>query len=147
MALGYLLDEHLRGVLWRAIQRHNARGVDVLDVVRVGDPADLPLGSAAPALLLWAEQQGRLLISRDERTLPAHLATRLQAGHHSPGIFILRRRCSLPQVVAFLAQAAHHSDPAEWHDAIERIPGGQTSGCARLAVQTAQTGWEPTTVS
>jgi hypothetical protein len=96
MALGYPLDEHLRGVLWRAIQRHNAQGVNVLDVVRVGDPADLPLGSADPALLLWAEQHGRILISRDERTLPAHLATHLQAGHHSPGIFILRRRCSFP---------------------------------------------------
>ena len=31
MALAYLLDEHLRGPLWWAIQRHNARGSDLID--------------------------------------------------------------------------------------------------------------------
>lgn len=122
MPLCDLLDEHLRGVLWRAIQRHNARGVDVLDVVRVGDAPDLPLGSDDSAILVWSERHGRILISRDERTLPTHLANHLQAGHHSPGIFVLQRRSALPQVVAFLAEAAHQSDPAEWRDAIEHIP-------------------------
>ena len=41
MPLTYLLDEHLRGPLWRAIQRHNALGTDPLDAVRVGDVEDL----------------------------------------------------------------------------------------------------------
>jgi hypothetical protein len=40
----FVLDEHLRGPLWRAGQRHNARAEDPIDVVRVGDPPDLPLG-------------------------------------------------------------------------------------------------------
>ncbi len=50
--LRYVLDEHLRGPLWRAIQWHNSSGVYPLDVVRVGDPADLPLGMEDPALFL-----------------------------------------------------------------------------------------------
>jgi len=45
MELRYLLDEHLRGPLWRAVQWHNRRGVCPLDAVRVGDPIDLPLGA------------------------------------------------------------------------------------------------------
>lgn len=51
MTLRYLLDEHLRGPLWRAIQWHNNSGVYPLDVVRVGDPPELPLGSDDPTLL------------------------------------------------------------------------------------------------
>ena len=45
MAIRFVLDEHLRGPLWRAVQRHNARAEDPIDVVRVGDLPDLPLGS------------------------------------------------------------------------------------------------------
>jgi hypothetical protein len=40
MALSYLLDEDLRGPLWRHIGRHNSRGANVIDVTRVGDPAE-----------------------------------------------------------------------------------------------------------
>ncbi len=58
MALRFLLDEHLRGPLWHAIQRHNLSSSDSLDVVRVGDPADLPLGSDDPTILAWAERFG-----------------------------------------------------------------------------------------
>src|SRR5690349_12917848 len=69
MALAYLLDENERGVLWRALQRHNSFGVNPIDVLRVGDFSELPLGSKDPAILLWAEANNRILISRDERTL------------------------------------------------------------------------------
>ena len=49
MPLRFLLDENLRGgALWRAIQRHNAGGIDLLEATRVGDPVDLPCGSLDP---------------------------------------------------------------------------------------------------
>jgi len=63
MPLRYLLDENQRGVLWHVIQRHNARGIDPIDAQRVGDPADLPLGSEDPAILLWAEREQRILVT------------------------------------------------------------------------------------
>ncbi len=53
MPLRFLLDENLRGrALWQAIQQHNARGANTLDIVRVGDPPDLPLQSQDSAILL-----------------------------------------------------------------------------------------------
>jgi hypothetical protein len=122
MSLRYGLDEHLRGPLWGAIQQHNAAGVDPLDVVRVGDPPDLPLGTVDPDLLLWAEREGRILVSLDKKSLPGHLANHLQAGHHSPGIFIIRQRATLPRVVAYLARVASTSDPLAWQDHITYIP-------------------------
>src|SRR6266404_1456724 len=104
MPLRYLLDEHLwGGGLWQAIQQHNTLGTDPLDVLRVGDPMDLPLGAADPDILLWAEREGRVFVSLDKRTLPRHLALHLQAGHHSPGILIIRSGSTVPQAGDCLA--------------------------------------------
>src|SRR5713101_7637905 len=101
MPLRYVLDEQLRGPLWQAVQSHNAGGVDRLDAVRVGDSLDLPLGTSDPALLLWAEREGRTIVSWDRSSMPGHLAAHLRAGHHCAGVFILRPRIRLPQVVAY----------------------------------------------
>lgn len=122
MPLRYLLDEHLRVPLWRAIQWHNSSGVYPLDVVRVGDPADLPLGSDDPILLLWAEREQRVLVTNDPDTMPRHLADHLAAGRHSPGVFMLRPYSTLPQILSFLQDAAYASEPEEWQDRIVFIP-------------------------
>jgi hypothetical protein len=65
MSLKFLLDENQRGLLWRYVRLHNARKVFPLDVVRLGDSADLPLGADDPAILRWAEQEKRILMSVD----------------------------------------------------------------------------------
>jgi predicted nuclease of predicted toxin-antitoxin system len=122
MALRYLLDENMRGPLWRAILWHNSSGVYPLDVVRVGDPADLPLGTGDPAILLWAEREQRILVTHDADTVPMHLADHLAAGRHSPGVFMIRHRSTLPQIISFLRDAAYASDAVEWQDRIQFIP-------------------------
>jgi hypothetical protein len=122
MLAGYLLDEHLRGPLWRAIQTHNARGVYPIDVVRVGDPPALPCGSLDPDILTWAEREGRILVSRDEATMKTHLADHLAAGRHSPGVFLIRRGSTLDEVVEFLVDAAYASDPPDWEARCVYIP-------------------------
>ncbi len=122
MPLRYVLDEHLRGPLWHALQRHNAGGTDVVDVVRVGDPADLPRGTQDPALLLWAERENRVLVTRDWNTIPGHLAALLHSGRHSPGVVILRPGHSLAQLVSILVVAAYVWDPADVQDQIRYLP-------------------------
>src|SRR6516164_9772263 len=121
MALRFVLDEHLRGPLWRAIITHNNLGINPLDVLRVGDPADLPLGTDDPALLLWAEREQRILVTHDLDTMPMHLADHLAAGRHSPGVFMVRPHSALPQLLSFLRDAAYASDPVEWLDSIQFI--------------------------
>src|SRR5437588_495520 len=110
MPLRFVLDEHLRGLLWKAIQHHNATSTFPIDAVRVGDPPDLPLGSADPEILLWAEREGRILISQDRDTMITFFWQHLQAGHHSPGLLLLRSGVSLPDIVFELALIAHASD-------------------------------------
>lgn len=123
MPLRFLLDENLRGgVLWQAIRRHNAANIDPIDVVRVGDPPDLPCGSLDPDVLAWAEREGRILVTLDRQTIAAHLTAHLHAGRHSPGVFLIRGGPPVSQVVAFLILAAHASDAADWRDQVSYVP-------------------------
>ncbi|HEY7422921.1 MAG TPA: hypothetical protein VH682_01550 [Gemmataceae bacterium] len=120
--LRYVLDENLRGVLWHAIQQHNNQSAFPFDVVRVGDPPDLPQGSADPDILIWAEREGRILVSLDKKTLSGHLAQHLQQGHHSPGIFIMIPSSTLPAIPDYLMHAAYAGDPLDYADGIRFIP-------------------------
>ncbi len=122
MPLRYVLDEHLRGPLWRAIQQHNTGGAYLIDVLRVGDVVDLPLGSSDPNIRSWAEREGRVVVSFDKGTMPGHLATHLQNGHHSAGVYLLRRNATIPNVVDYLAMSAYADDPAVLLDRYEYIP-------------------------
>jgi hypothetical protein len=120
--LRFVLDEHLRRRLWRAIQRHNAQSSYPLDVVRVGDPPDLPLGTTDPDLLLWAEREGRIAMTLDRTTMPGHLALHLHSGHHSPGVFVIRPRSNMATIIAHLVLATYASFPGDWEDRIVHIP-------------------------
>ena len=122
MALAFLLDEHLRGPLWQAVLQYNLRGDAWLDVVRVGDPPDLPLAADDPAMLKWAERQGRILVTEDRHTMARHLRDHLAAGHHSPGIIFVRAGQSMRAVTEALTLIAQAGEPAELADAITYIP-------------------------
>jgi hypothetical protein len=122
MPIGFVLDENCRGPLWSAIRSHNLRGIDTIDVVRVGDLADLPLQTPDPEILGWAERSGRILLTFDEHSMPGHWIAHLQAGRHSPGLFIMRSNVTLPEIAEVMVIVAHASDPGEWVDRLEYIP-------------------------
>jgi hypothetical protein len=122
MALAFLLDEHLRGPLWQAILQHNLRGGERLDVVRVGDPPDLPLAVDDPAILLWAERESRILVTEDRHTMAHHLHDHLAAGNHSPGVLMTRTGQPIRTVIECLVLIAQAGEPAEFVDAITYLP-------------------------
>ena len=122
MPLRYLLDENVSHVLWKAVQRHNLRTAwSPIDVARVGDAQDLPLGSQDPAILIWAQREDRVFISQDRGTLARHLAAHIAAGHRYPGI-IFPRKVPLVELVDFLACAAYASEPHEWENRTTFVP-------------------------
>jgi len=90
-------------------------------VVRVGDPPDLPCGSLDPDILIWAEREGRILISADKSTMPGHMIDHLAAGRHSPGVIILRSR-TLAAATSDLVAIAYCSGPDEWLDMVRYFP-------------------------
>jgi len=122
MALAFLLDENLPDRVYRAIVRHNHAGEEEVDVVRVGDPEDLPLSVDDRAILAWAERENRILVTEDENTMPGHLQAHLDAGRHSPGVFLVRPGTSIPELLEFLILVAHASRPEEWQDRVRFVP-------------------------
>jgi hypothetical protein len=122
MALRFLIDENQRRRLFALIQRMNQREVTPIDAVQVGDSPDLPLGTGDLDVLLWAEREQRILVSSDRRSLPKFLTEHLAAGHHSPGVFLIRPRRPLSEVVMFLTLVARASESWEWLDRCTFIP-------------------------
>lgn len=121
MPLAFLLDENLRGRLWQHIQEHNVKSPDPIDAVRVGDLQDLPLGSTDPDILMWAERENRILLSRDPNTMPAHLAAHLTLGRRSPGICFVRF-VPLAEVVDHVALVAHAGVAGDFENRVVFIP-------------------------
>lgn len=121
MSLRFVLDENLRGPAWSAVCRHNATEELALDVVRVGDADCVPLGTDDSEILLWAEREGRILVTRDQSTMQSHLELHIGEGHRSPGVFMIRPHGRLSVVIEFLELADQLSDPHEWQDAITYI--------------------------
>ena len=122
MPLTFLLDENMRGKLPHAIQRHNARGGPMIEAICVGDPPALPLGSKDDDILLWAELHGRLLLTFDASTMKTALARHLAAGHSSPGVLILNRGLTIPDIVDALALIAHTGFPHDYADQAVHVP-------------------------
>jgi hypothetical protein len=122
MTIRFLFDENVPDPLLSAVARHNLRGVDPIDAIQVGAPPDLPLGTEDPDILIWAEREGPILVSHDVRSLPLFLFDHVRAGHSSPGVFLIRRRAALREVVDFLVLAAYASESWEWKDGVQFIP-------------------------
>jgi hypothetical protein len=122
MPIRFLLDEHLRGPLWHAIQRHNLRGGLAIDAVRVGDAPELPRGSDDSAILLWAEREQRILIAEDRETMAEHQARHLRAGDRLPGVFAVILGCTIADMVTILELVAHAGEPADHAGAITYAP-------------------------
>lgn len=122
MPLRFLLDEHFRGLLWNAVLRHDATDGLSLDVVCVGDDFDLPLGAPDPEILIWAEREERLLVSRDYHTMPRHFGRHLQSGRHSPGVLLVTHKVTLRAVVETLEIIAYTGRADQFADSLRFIP-------------------------
>lgn len=122
MPLRFVLDEHPRGPLWRAILRHNIGGRLPIDATRVGDVADLPLGATDNEILAWAERERRIVLSFDAHTMPAALALHLQAGHSSPGVPILAASARMAEVIDAIEFIAHAGYPGDFEEQVGYVP-------------------------
>jgi hypothetical protein len=97
---GILCDESTHGNLAKALHRRTRLGEQpAVDVLRVGEPGAPPFGIQDPELLIWCEENDRILVSDDRNTLPVHLHNHLAVGRHSPGILLIKSKTTLPKVI------------------------------------------------
>lgn len=75
-----------------------------------------------PELLAWAAEAGRVLITHDRRTMPAHSARRLAAGDEIAGVIVVSRRIPISAAIDELEIAVMCSEPEEWRNLVRHIP-------------------------
>ena len=117
----FLLDANISKALARALARH----APALEVLRL---QDTPVAEAPdPEVLEFAAAQGRVLVSRDKRTLRAFALERAKAGKAMPGLLVIRRafldrQAGIGALVEELKLIAEASTPSEWEGVVEFIP-------------------------
>lgn len=73
-------------------------------------------------LLLWAANEGRILVSHDESTMPKHFGYLLERGENLSGTFVVPRRLPIRQMIDELAIIIGCSESAEWNNILKILP-------------------------
>ena len=75
-----------------------------------------------PEVLSLAALQGRILVSHDENTMPAHFNRLLESGSHSPGLLIVPQGAPVGPVIEGILLIWIATDAEEWTDRIAWLP-------------------------
>ncbi|MCB0154008.1 MAG: DUF5615 family PIN-like protein [Anaerolineae bacterium] len=112
----FLADEDFDNRILRGLLRRSSE----LDVVRV---QDTPLSEADdPAILAWADQQGRILLTHDISTMTYHAYERLQAGQSIAGIVEVPQSMPIGAAIEDLLTVAACASTEEFKDQILYLP-------------------------
>lgn len=114
--IGLAFDENFNHDILRGLLRRNPH----LDGIRLQD-AKLS-GQDDPAVLEWAAQQGRVLISHDVSTITAYAYERVAAGKAMPGVFEIPRAVAIAVAIEDLLLIAECSLPGEWEGQVRYLP-------------------------
>jgi hypothetical protein len=110
------IDENFNNDVLRGLVRRNPR----LDVVRVQDAGLSSLDDEA--VLQWAAEQGRVLVTHDVSTITAHAYARAIAGQRMPGVFEVPRSVAVAVAIEDLLLIAECSLPGEWEGQVRYLP-------------------------
>ena len=109
-------DEDLDWDIVRGFRRR-LDGVDMVTVREAGMS-----GSDDPAILEWAANLGRVLLSHDVNTMTKHAIERISAGRLCPGIILVLRGQPLGTVIEDLALIVSCYDRSEMESQIRYLP-------------------------
>ncbi|MFN0086878.1 MAG: DUF5615 family PIN-like protein [Blastocatellia bacterium] len=114
--LRLLLDENFHHDILRGLRRQLPEA-DLLTVQEAGLQ-----GASDPALLAWAAEKQRILVTHDIRTIPKHSFDRLAAGEYLAGVFALPDTVSIGEAIEHLVLLITCSEAAEWENHVTFIP-------------------------
>jgi uncharacterized protein with PIN domain len=112
----FLLDENFNGKIARGLR---ARKPDS-DMIRAQD-ADLR-GADDPAVLEWAAQEGRILLTHDLDTMTKYVAERIEQGLPMAGVILVRDTLPIARVIDDLLAVLGASEASEWENRIDFLP-------------------------
>ena len=112
----FLADENVDFVIVQGLCPRQPQ-VDILTAPQAGI-----LGLPDSAVLAFAAQQDRILITHDKRTMPDHFAAFLADGNQSPGMMLISRKVAFGQAIEALLLVWEASSHEEWRNLITRLP-------------------------
>ncbi|CUS04382.2 conserved protein of unknown function [Candidatus Promineifilum breve] len=114
--IAFLADEDFNNRIVRGLLR---RQPDI-DIVRV---QDIELAGAPDAAILeWAAQNGRVLLTHDVSTLTHFAQERMRAGERMAGVIEVPQSAPIGQIIEDLLLIAAISTPEEYEDRIDYLP-------------------------
>jgi Domain of unknown function (DUF5615) len=94
MKIKYLLDENVSPRLKIAVLRLNPE----IDILRIGDPDTLTLGTLDPDVLQYLGLSQRLLITDNRTSMPSHLAEYWRNHQQIWGLFWIRPTTTMKEL-------------------------------------------------
>jgi hypothetical protein len=79
-------------------------------------------GVPDPNVLAFATQENRILVTSDLRTMPRHFGDLLEANGQCAGVFLVKQRAPLADVIEALVMVWAASAADEWKNRIVEIP-------------------------
>jgi predicted nuclease of predicted toxin-antitoxin system len=109
-------DENFNNDIVRGLLRRNPR----LDIVRIQDVG--LSGEDDEAVLEWAAQEGRVLLTQDVSSLTRFVYDRMKAHLKMPGVFEVSRGVMVRTAIEDILLLAELSLPGEWEGQIRYLP-------------------------
>jgi hypothetical protein len=109
-------DENFNNDIVRGLRRRDPE----VDIVRDQD-AGL-LSADDPAILEWAAQSGRVLLTHDVATTTRHAYGRVREGKPMPGVFEVGRHVPAGVAIEEIVLLAECSQEGEWEGQVRYLP-------------------------
>ena len=114
--LRLLIDQDLDHDILRGLIRRIPQ-LDAVTALEIG------MGKATdPELLSRAAREGRIIVTHDRKTMPAHAADLMREGENIAGLFVVARSLPLHQVIQDLEVMITCSENNEWVNVIRYLP-------------------------
>jgi len=113
-----LLDEHIAP----AIQQQLRQRDPAIEILIIGDNNAPARGTLDPGILLWIEQNGYILVTRDRNSMQLHLVNHYATDRHIPGILWLRSSAQFGEIIETLFMIWFASNADEYVDCMFSIP-------------------------
>lgn len=91
-----------------------------LDLVRVQEVG--LRGAPDPVVLVWAAQEGRVLLTHDVTTMTHYANERVRAGLPMPGVFVVPKIVAVGRAIDELTILVECSLEGEWENQIRYVP-------------------------
>lgn len=112
----FLADENFEGAIFRGLLRRHAN----LDIERV---QDVGLISASDSdILEWAYQHERIVLTHDQKTMPAFAYQRMVEGKPIAGMIVMKHTISVGTAIEDILLISTCSTTDEWVNQIQLLP-------------------------